>query len=89
MTPFEAVYGHNPPSVLSYLLGTLKIQAVDQTLTVQEDILRTLKENLVMAQNRMKQQADQGRSECQFAEGDQVFLQLQPYKQTSLKADHC
>jgi hypothetical protein len=37
----------------------------------------------------MKQQADQGRSEHQFAEGDQVFLRLQPYKQTSLKAKHC
>jgi hypothetical protein len=34
-----------------------------------------------MEQNRMKQQADQGHSECQFAEGDQVFLRLQPYKQ--------
>jgi hypothetical protein len=42
-----------------------------------------------MAQNHMKQQADQGRSERQFAEGDQVFLRLQPYKQTSLKAEHC
>jgi hypothetical protein len=89
MTPFEAVYGQKPPSVLSYLSGTSKVQAVDQTLTVREDILRTLKENLVMAQNRMKQQADQGRSERQFAEGDQVFLRLQPYKQTSLKAEQC
>ena len=42
-----------------------------------------------MAQNRMKQQADQGRSERQFFEGDKVFLRLQPYKQTSLKAEHC
>jgi hypothetical protein len=89
MTPFEAVYGQNPPSVLSYFPGVSKVQAVDQMLTVREAILRTLKENLVMAQNRMKQQADQGRSECQFAEGDQVFLRLQPYKKNSLKADHC
>jgi hypothetical protein len=37
----------------------------------------------------MKQQADQGCSEHQFAEGDQVFLRLQPYKQNSLKAEHC
>jgi hypothetical protein len=37
----------------------------------------------------MKQQADQGHFECQFAEGDQVFLQLQPYKKTSLKVEHC
>jgi hypothetical protein len=42
-----------------------------------------------MAQNRLKQQADQGFFERQFAEGDQVFLRLQPYKQTSLKAEHC
>ena len=37
----------------------------------------------------MKQQVDQGRSERQFAEGDQVFLQLQLYKKTSLKAKQC
>jgi hypothetical protein len=70
--------------------GVSKVQAVDQTLTVREAILHhTLKENLVMAQNHMKQQADQGHSERQFVEGDQVFLRLQPYKKTSLKADHC
>jgi hypothetical protein len=89
MTPFEVVYGQNPPSVLSYFLGVSKVQVVDQMLTVREVILHTLKEKLVMSQNRMKQQVDQGFSECQFAEGDQVFLQLQPYKQNSLKADHC
>jgi hypothetical protein len=87
MTPFEAVYGQKPPSVLSYLPGASKVQAVDLTLTARKAILRTLKENLVMAQNCMKQQADQGRSECQFLEGDQVFLRLQPYKQTSLKVE--
>jgi hypothetical protein len=42
-----------------------------------------------MAQNRMKQQADQGHSERQFAEGEKVFLQMQPYKKKTLKADHC
>jgi hypothetical protein len=89
VTPFEAVYGQKLPLVLSYFLGVSKVQAVDQTLTVRETNFRTLKENLVMAQNHMKQQADQGRSERQFVEGDQVFLRLQPYKQTSLKADHC
>jgi hypothetical protein len=34
MTPFEAVYGQNPASVLSYFPGVSKIQAVDQMLTV-------------------------------------------------------
>jgi hypothetical protein len=48
MNPFEVVYGQNPPSVLSYLPGVSKVQVVDQTLTVREVILSTLKENLVM-----------------------------------------
>jgi hypothetical protein len=39
-----------------------------------------------MAQNHMKQQADQGRFERQFVEGDQVFLRLQPYKHNPLKS---
>jgi hypothetical protein len=49
MIPFEAIYGHKPPSVLSYLPGTSKVQAVDQTPTIREDIIHTLKENLFMA----------------------------------------
>jgi hypothetical protein len=89
MTPFEVVYGQNPPSVLSYLPDVSKVQVVDQTLTVREAILHTLKENLVMAQNCMQQQANQGHSERQFAERDQVFLRLQPYKKNSLEAEHC
>ena len=74
--PFEVVYGHNTPSILSYFPGVSKVWVVDQTLTVWEAIIHTLKENLVMEQNHMKQQANQGRSERQFAEGDQVFLWL-------------
>jgi hypothetical protein len=42
-----------------------------------------------MAQNHMKKQANQSHSKRQFVEVDQVFLQLQPYKQNSLKVDHC
>jgi hypothetical protein len=89
MTPFEEVYGKNPPSVLSYMPGVSKVQEVDKNIVVHEAILHTLKTNLAMAQNRMKQQADQGHSKQQFIEGDQVFLHLQPYKQTSLKTNHC
>jgi hypothetical protein len=37
-----------------------------------------------MAQNHMKQQADQHRSEKSFEVEDCVFLRLQPYKQMSL-----
>jgi hypothetical protein len=58
MTPFEAVYGQNPPSFLSYLPGVSKFLVVDQTLKFLEAILRNLKEKNFMAQSRMKQQVD-------------------------------
>ena len=51
----------------------------------QQQVLQLLKDNLNLAQNRMKQQADQHRSERSFNVGDWVFLRLQPYKQMSLK----
>jgi hypothetical protein len=76
-------------TVLSYMLSVSKVQVVVQNIIVREVVLCTLKENLVMAQNHMKQQVDQGRSKRQFVEEDQVFLRLQPYNKTSLKADHC
>jgi hypothetical protein len=38
-----------------------------------------------MAHNHMKKQVDQGCSECQFVEWDQVFLCLQPYKKIHSK----
>jgi hypothetical protein len=74
MTPFEVVYGKKPPSLLSYLPGVSKVQAIDQMLTVQEAIICTLKDNLVMAQNCMNKQEDQVHSKRQFSEGDHVFL---------------
>jgi hypothetical protein len=70
MPPFEAFYGQNPPSVLSYMLGVLKVQEVEKNLTVHEAILHALKDNLVMVQNHMKQQADQGHYEHHFVEGE-------------------
>ena len=51
----------------------------------QQQVLQILKDNLTMAQNHIKQQADQHRSERSFEVGDLVFLRLQTYKQMSLK----
>jgi hypothetical protein len=40
---------------------------------------------LVVAQNWMKQEVDQHRSEREFEVGDWVYFRLQPYKLMSLK----
>ena len=47
--------------------------------------MQTLEDNLTMAQNCMKQQVDQHRTEREFELADWVFVRLQPYKQLSLK----
>jgi hypothetical protein len=49
-----------------------------------KETLKNRKENLQMAQNKMKQQVDQHQSERQIEEGDWVFLRLQPYKKSTL-----
>ncbi|XP_050147466.1 uncharacterized protein LOC126622788 [Malus sylvestris] len=89
MTPFQAVYGYPPPTVQSYLPGSSPIHLVDVTLRNRDTILKHLKENMHMAQQRMRQQADKHGSEMTFQVGDWVFLKLQPYRQTSVSKTHC
>ena len=80
-----ALYGYHPSSITSYLRENSKVQAVEDHIEHQQEVLQLLKDNLNLAQNRMKQQADQHHSERSFDVGDWVFLRLQPYKQMSLK----
>jgi hypothetical protein len=46
--------------------------------------LDSLKENLAIAQNRMKLFADKKRQDYSFSVGDQVLLKLQPYTQSTV-----
>ena len=80
-----SLYGYQPPSITSYLRENPKFQAVEHHIEHQQQVLQLLKDNLMLAQNRMKQQIDQHHSERSFDVGDWVFLWLQPYKQMSLK----
>jgi hypothetical protein len=84
MTPFEAVYGVPPPRLLSYVLGTTRVQAVDDLLRNREQILKLLQHNIKHAQQRMKKYADIRRTERTFKLGQAVYLRLQPYRQTSV-----
>lgn len=83
-TPFEAVYGYSPPTLLSYIPGTTANLAVDTQLRDRNKIINLLKEHLLLAQNRMKLQADKHRTKREFQEGDWVYLRLQPYQQKSV-----
>ena len=80
-----APYGYHPLSITSYLRENYKVQEMEDHIEHQQEVLQLLKDNLNLAQNRMKQQVYQHRSERSFDVGDWVFLWLQPYKQMSLK----
>lgn len=58
MTPFEVVYGGKPPTYTSYFSGESSVAVVNQAMKDRDSILRLLKENLHLAQNRMKKIVD-------------------------------
>jgi len=48
ISPFEAVYGVPPPNLLTYVLGTTRIQAVDELPRDREMILKELCQKLMV-----------------------------------------
>jgi hypothetical protein len=78
------VYGQPPPRLLSNVLGTTNVAAIDELLKSREQILALLKQNLIQAQQSMKKFADMKRSERTLEINLQVYLRLQPYRHTSL-----
>ena len=65
-----ALYGYHPPSITSYLRENSKVQAMEDHIKHQQEVLQLLKDNLNLAQNRMKQHADQHHGERSFDVGD-------------------
>jgi hypothetical protein len=53
--PISRIYGYRPPSITSPLKGTTKVQEVEDHIGHQQEVLKLLKKNLVMAQDRLKQ----------------------------------
>ena len=82
--PFQIVYGRSPPPLLSYGNHKTPHNEVELMLKERDLALIALKENLNVAQNRMKKMADSKRRELKFKVGDEVYLKLRPYRQHSL-----
>lgn len=66
MSPFQIVYGHDPPRLLSYLLCTAKVDVVDRELCARDQLLAAAHDKLLMAQNYMKRVYDKGHREVHF-----------------------
>ncbi|KAA8529632.1 hypothetical protein F0562_034268 [Nyssa sinensis] len=79
-TPFEVVYGRSPPSLLSYVPGSTKVDAVDQALQDRDAFLKVVRQRLLQAQERMKRVYDQKHREVELEVDDWVYLKLQAYR---------
>jgi len=84
-TPFEIVYGRSPPPLLPYTPGTTRSAAVEETLKTRDVILKEVRQQLLEAQNRMKQVYDKDHKEQEFSEGEWVYLKLHGYRQNSVQ----
>ena len=83
-TPFEVVYGREPPTLLQYVPGTAKVAAVEEELMQRDEVLKGLKDNIKLAQNKMKKRYDLKHRDKVFEVGSWVYVRLQPYRQISV-----
>jgi hypothetical protein len=83
-SPFEALYGYVPRHFGITVNTAVPVQNLSDWLQQRQLMTDVIKLHLARAKNRMKKQADKGRSERQFDLGDFVFFKLQPYVQSSL-----
>ncbi|KFK28310.1 hypothetical protein AALP_AA8G499800 [Arabis alpina] len=84
MTPFKALYGRDPPSLLRFEDGSTTNANLETQLKERDAMIVILKQNILKAQQLMKHRADGHRREVEFKVGDMVFLKLKPYRQQSL-----
>lgn len=85
MSPFQALYGYQSPTIKPHLPGSTAVAQVDQDLQDRDTLLATLKKNLELAQARIKCFYDRKHSEREFNVDDWVYLKLQHYRQQSVK----
>lgn len=79
VTPFQTLYGREPPTVARYILGSAASELVESYLLQRDEVLHILKHNLLKAQNRMKLFADKSRTDTSFEVGDWVYVKLKPF----------
>ncbi|KAG2681785.1 hypothetical protein I3760_11G159400 [Carya illinoinensis] len=83
-TPFEIVYGREPPTLLAYVHGTSRVESIDKFLLERNVVIKDVKANLKIVQERMRKYYDEKHTDRCFQVGKFVYLKLRPYRQLSL-----
>lgn len=85
MTPFQVVYGREPPTLIRYAPTLDDAADIRAQLTQRDALLDRLKQHMHRAQACMKKFANRHRHEDEYQEADLVFVKLQPYCQHSVQ----
>lgn len=83
-TPFETLYGRQPPNLTRFLSNEIKMVIVTLELSERDETLNQLKAHLARAQAQMKKYTDKKRRDVQFEAGEWVFFKLRPHRQQSV-----
>lgn len=83
-TPFKALCGRDPPTVLKWKDDNCMVEEVNEQIWERNEMLQRLKSHLEQVQVVMKEPADKKRREAEFQVGDKVYLCMQPYKLKNL-----
>lgn len=83
------VYGQRPSLYVPYITGDSKVEVVDRSLKAREECIKILRFHLERAQNRMKVQVGNHRTEREYQLGDFVHVKLQTYRQIPVKLRTC
>lgn len=84
MSPFEVLYGYAPKHFGIDILDSTPVPILGEWLQEKAVMQALVQQHLFRAQHRMKVSADKNRSDRSFQVGDQVYVKLQPYVQSSL-----
>ncbi|VFQ99596.1 unnamed protein product [Cuscuta campestris] len=84
VSPFQALYGREPPHVFATPSVRSKVPVIEEILIERAVVLEELKDNLRRVQQRMRASANMHRRDVSFQVGDLVLLKLQPYRQHSV-----
>ena len=84
LTPFQAMYGREPPTLLRFEKGSTPVSTVKQQLIERDQILEELKAQLLRAQAALKKGTDKKRRDVKFKVGDLIYLKSRPYRRKKL-----
>jgi hypothetical protein len=69
-TPFNVVYGRDPPVLLKYDVGLSSVAAVDAQLCERDEFLDEICQRLLLSQDSMKEHHNKQQCAIKFQVGD-------------------